>query len=118
MQCTACLELHRSHNRSYRAKLKTQGICADCGQPSESYRCKLCAENSRTKARTLRQWREANHNYNADHMRRLREQRVEAGLCSECGTEERRPGLTMGQRCADLYNERKRTAAARNQVAA
>lgn len=102
--CERCQLRHREHNVERRRRLAGEGRCVDCtaNLPSgwEGARCGACVDSSRRR------------------MAELRQTRLAAGLCRDCGKRPRAVLVsgalaTQCRRCLDRAAERKRTRAAR-----
>ncbi len=100
--CPRCRHEARVRRKRLYARRARQGVCPQCGKPSdgEFIVCPACREAHRASARCVTR---AAH---ARHERSLRERRREEGACPYCGRDRDDPGRRMCRRC----RERKRDA--------
>lgn len=108
MQCERCLERDRQESQIYhkewREKTKAKGFCIMCGvtwaEPGHSY-CKKCLQK---RARNYSQ--SERKDKDNEKRRELRKQRIEAGLCIDCGS----PAEIGNQRCPKCAAARRDSA--------
>lgn len=108
MQCEKCLERDRKESQKYhkewRDKTKEKGFCISCGatwaEPGHVY-CKKCLKKK------SRDYSQSEYKDKGNQKRReLRKQRIEAGLCIDCGL----PNDGITQRCPKCAEARRDSA--------
>ena len=80
---------------------KDHGICTSCGQvwvEPGHVRCKVCEAK-------IKVYHDRDHEQRIQHKREIRQQRIEAGICTECGKRPAIEGMRMCARCRGMRND-------------
>ena len=97
--CAKCVEIHNEAKTRSREYRKSRKRCVRCGERDERTQngfteCEICAEKEKNNPKRI-----ANKNRYKDAQKKLRIERREAGVCTECGGVRDEEGNLICSRC-------------------
>ena len=103
--CVKCVSIQKDAKARNREYMKSQNRCVQCGGRDERTQngfteCGVCAEKEKNNPKRI-----TNKERYKEAQKKLRRERREAGVCTECGRERDMEGYLMCSKCKEKQRE-------------